>query len=55
LGTLAWQDLAQERARETFSRSPGCGAKIARRFGVPFFAKPLDLQALRTAALDAPR
>jgi len=25
------------------------GAEIARRFGLPFFAKPLDLEALRAA------
>src|SRR5262249_44478884 len=29
------------------------GAEIARRFGVPFFAKPVDLSALRVAALAA--
>lgn len=31
------------------------GAEIARRFGVPFFAKPIDLAALRTAAHAALR
>jgi two-component system C4-dicarboxylate transport response regulator DctD len=29
------------------------GAEIARRFGIPFFAKPIDLDALRAAALHA--
>jgi DNA-binding NtrC family response regulator len=31
------------------------GAEIARRFGVPFFAKPIDLPALRRAVAAAVR
>jgi len=31
------------------------GAEIARRFGVPFFTKPIDLPALRQAVLAATR